>query len=196
MGVLIASDGDFLPLVRKLNTLGTRVMILSWDFEFTNDMGKTMVTRTSQDLLEEVSYPIPMHEITDNRLRRNDPVINNIFVPGESKRRNHPVFNKEPEHKSNEHTEAYDGDVGEVHVSEILSLKNGYGFIKFPPNNLFFHYTSVKELDFNDLLEGDTVEFTLDKNEDQQFIATNVQLIEADIEDGVPAGGPDPGEDE
>ena len=64
----------------------------------------------------------------------------------------------------------------------MLSLKNGYGFIKFPPNNLFFHYTSVKELDFNDLLVGDKVEFTLDKNEDQQFIATNVQLIEADID--------------
>lgn len=185
--VLIASDGDFLPLVRKLNTLGTRVMILSWDFEFTNDMGKTMVTRTSQDLLEEVSYPVPMHEIIDNRLRRNDPVINNIFVPGESKRRNHPVFTKDKEDsEAVVVAEEYDGDVGEVHTSEILSLKNGYGFIKFPPNNLFFHYTSVKELDFNDLLEGDIVEFTLDKNEDKQFIATNVQLIEAEIEDEVP----------
>ena len=184
--VLIASDGDYLPLVRKLNTLGTRVMILSWDFEFTNDMGKNMVTRTSQDLLEEVSYPVPMHEIIDNRLRRNDPVINNIFVPGESKRRNHPVFNKEKEEENGEPVEEYDGDVGEVHVSEILSLKNGYGFIKFPPNNLFFHYTSVKDLDFNDLLEGDKVEFTLDKNEDKQFIATNIQLIEAEALDEPP----------
>lgn len=177
--VLIASDGDFLPLVRKLNTLGTRVMILSWDFEFTNDMGKTMVTRTSQDLLEEVSYPVPMHELIDNRLRRNDPVINGIFVPGESKRRNHPVFEKDHSEGNGEREEEYDGDVGEVHVSEILSLKNGYGFVKFPPNNLFFHYTSVKDLDFNDLIEGDKVEFTLDKNEDKQFIATNVQLIDA-----------------
>ena len=31
--VLIAGDGDFLPLVRKLNTLGTRVMLLAWDFQ-------------------------------------------------------------------------------------------------------------------------------------------------------------------
>ncbi|RME96061.1 MAG: hypothetical protein D6772_12385, partial [Bacteroidetes bacterium] len=59
-----------------------------------------------------------------------------------------------------------------------LSLKNGYGFIKFPPNNLFFHYTSVVDLDFNDLLVGDLVGFVLDKNEDGQFIATNVQLLE------------------
>lgn len=180
--VLIASDGDFLPLVRKLNTTGTRVMVLSWDFEFTNDMGKTMVTRTSQDLLEEASYPVPMHEMIDNRLRRNDPVINSIFVPGESKRRNHPVFETDDTEEDEVREEEYDGEVGEVHNSEILSLKNGYGFIKFPPNNLFFHYTSVKELDFNDLLVGDKVEFTLDKNEEQQFIATNVQLIEADVD--------------
>jgi uncharacterized LabA/DUF88 family protein/cold shock CspA family protein len=180
--VLIASDGDFLPLVRKLNTIGTRVMVLSWDFEFTNDMGKTMVTRTSQDLLEEASYPVPMHEIIDNRLRRNDPVINNIFVPGESKRRNHPIFETDDTENEEVREEEYDGDVGEVHNSEVLSLKNGYGFIKFPPNNLFFHYTSVKELDFNDLLVGDKVEFTLDKNEEKQFIATNVQLIEADVD--------------
>ena len=34
------------------------------------------------------------------------------------------------------------------------------------------------DLDFNDLLVGDLVEFTLDKNEDGQFIATSVQLLE------------------
>ena len=37
--VLVASDGDFLPLVRKLNTLGTRVMILGWDFKYVDQNG-------------------------------------------------------------------------------------------------------------------------------------------------------------
>lgn len=178
--VLIASDGDFLPLVRKLNTLGTRVMILSWDFEFTNDIGKTMITRTAQDLLEEASYPVPMHEIIDNRLRRNDPIINNIFVASESKRKNFSSFGS-PSDTDNE--VELDPEVkekiGQVQVSEVLSLKNGYGFIKFPPNNLFFHYTSVKELDFNDLIIGDKVEFTLEINEEKQLIATNIQLLES-----------------
>lgn len=66
--VLIASDGDYVPLIRKLNTLGTRVMVLRWGFEYTNDFGKEMTTRTSQDLIEEVSYPVAMHEIIDNRI--------------------------------------------------------------------------------------------------------------------------------
>jgi len=178
--VLIASDGDFVPLIRKLNTLGTRVMILSWDFEFTNDMGKTMVTRTAQDLLEEASYPVPMHEIIDNRLRRNDPIINNIFVAGESKRRTHPIFNQEENVEAVQLDPEIEAKIGKVQTSEILSLKNGYGFIQFPPNNLFFHYTSVKDLDFNDLLIGDRVEFTLEKNEDNQLIATNISLIAGD----------------
>jgi len=179
--VLIASDGDFLPLIRKLNTLGTRVMILSWDFEFTNDMGKKVTTRTSQDLLEEASYPIPMHEVIDNRLRRNDPIINNIFVLGESRHKAHPTFKQEENIGSSSAQPPLDPEIealiGKVQSSEILSLKNGYGFIQFPPNNLFFHYTSVKELDFNDLIIGDKVEFTLEKNEDGQLIATNIELI-------------------
>lgn len=41
--VLIVSDGDFLLLVCKFNIFGICVMILFWDFEFINDMGKIMV---------------------------------------------------------------------------------------------------------------------------------------------------------
>lgn len=159
--VLIASDGDFVPLVRKLNTLGTRVMALSWDFEYTTEAGKRMITRTSQDLLEEVSYPMAMHEIIDNRLRRNDPLINNLFVQNESRKQTIVIEEGENDTK----------------ISEVLSLKNGFGFIKYPNNNLFFHYSSVLDTDFNELQEGDKVSFVIDKNEEGQSIATNVRLV-------------------
>ncbi len=179
MLVLIASDGDFVPLVRKLNTLGTRVMILSWDFEFTNDMGKLMITRTSHDLIEEASYPIPMHDMIDDPKNRADSIISNLFVPGgETRRKKHFIENEDQ--KESDQGETPDTDIGEVLISEVLSLKNGYGFIKFPPNNLFFHFTSVKNLDFNDLLIGDKVEFTLKKNDEGQLIATNVNLVDDD----------------
>lgn len=159
--VLIASDGDYVPLVRKLNTLGTRVMVLSWDFEYSNDAGQKNTTRTSQDLLEEVTYPIAMHEIIDNRVRKNEPLINNLFVQTEQRR---PIVEPKVATKN-------------ANVSEILSLKNGFGFIKYPPNNLFFHYSSVLDTDFNDLKDGDRVEFTLAKKEDGQEIATNVRVV-------------------
>jgi cold shock CspA family protein/uncharacterized LabA/DUF88 family protein len=164
--VLITSDGDYVPLIRKLNTLGTRVMVLSWDFEYTNDEGVKMVTRTSQDLLEEVTYPVAMHELIENRVRRNDTSVSNLFVqPSPAKAA--PQINIEiPE--------------GEKHRSTIHSLKNGYGFINYPPNNLFFHFSSLYDTDFNDLREGDEVEFMIDYNEKSEPIAKNVKLIYED----------------
>ncbi|MEM6398487.1 MAG: NYN domain-containing protein [Bacteroidota bacterium] len=190
--VLIAADGDFLPLVRKLNSRGTRVVIMSWDFEVNSDNGNSSITRTSQDLLEEASYPIPMHEVIDNRLKRNDPIVNNIFVANssEDQRSNHPDFERGEQKASNngkpkgpiEFEEPEEGEVGDLMVSRVFSLKNGYGFIKYPPNNLFFHYSTVQNIDFNDLLIGDLVEFRLAHNDTGQLIATDVQLLEDEEE--------------
>lgn len=159
--VLIASDGDYVPLIRKLNTLGTRVMVLSWDFEYTTDNGKKMVTRTAQDLLEEVTYPVAMHEIIDNRVKKNEPLINNLFVQTEGKK---ALRNPGEERTLN-------------NSSEIMTLKNGYGFIKYPPNNLFFHFSSLVDSDFNDLKVGDRVEFKIAKNDQGEDIAKEVKLL-------------------
>lgn len=79
--VLIACDGDFLPLVRKLNALGARVMLLGWGFSYIDQSGKDRETRTAQVLLEEVTYPVLMHQIIDNRSRKGDPRIDQLFVP-------------------------------------------------------------------------------------------------------------------
>lgn len=156
--VLIASDGDYVPLIRKLNTLGTRVMVLSWDFEYTNDYGKEMVTRTSQDLLEEVTYPVAMHEIIDNRVKKNEPLINNLFVPQTKQR----VFEKPKEKATISNNEK---------KGTIMTLKNGFGFIKYPPNNLFFHYQNLVGVDFNDLKVEDKVQFIISKNDKGEDIA-------------------------
>jgi uncharacterized LabA/DUF88 family protein/cold shock CspA family protein len=160
--VLIASDGDYVPLVRKLNTIGTRVMVLGWDFEYSTDTGQKLTTRTSQDLLEEVSYPVQMSQLIDDRVRKNEPIINNLFVQTETRR---------PTVKPSVATV-------NANVSEILTIKNGFGFVKYPPNNLFFHYSSVIDTDFNDLQVGDKVQFTIGKNQDGQDIATQVKLVQ------------------
>ena len=75
--VLIAGDGDYLPLVRELQTMNTpiEVMLLSWDYECSNGD----VTMTSQDLLEEVKYPIQMAIVIDDRLNLKNPVISGLF---------------------------------------------------------------------------------------------------------------------
>lgn len=159
--VLIASDGDFVPLVRKINAMGLRVMLISWDFDFTNDEGQKTITRTSQALAKEVTYPVKMHEFIDSRSGSFDPVIQNLFVQDEG--------------QSAEKGSGPSSD--EVEESTILSLKNGYGFISYPNNNLFFHYTDVVNIDFNELITGDTVQFTTERKHNGQEVARNVRKV-------------------
>ncbi|WP_460638472.1 NYN domain-containing protein [Larkinella harenae] len=173
--VLITADGDYVPLIRKLNTLGTRVMVLSWDFEYYNDEGEKLVTRTSQDLLKEVSYPVAMHEMIDTRLRKNDPLIQNLFV----KQSTRMLVSTNPlslDDNFDAYTDDSDSDPSEYKISTIRSLKNGYGFINYPPNNLFFHYTSLNDIDFNELQVDDEVKFRIGKNAESKDIAIDVHL--------------------
>lgn len=163
--VLITSDGDYVPLIRKLNSLGTKVMVLSWDFEYTDDMGREVVTRTSQDLIQEVTYPMAMHELINNGLKTGNPLVNNLFDL--------------PEYSQPKRVVTIDED-SEMLEGVTLNMNNGYGFIQFPPNNLFFHYQDVVEGDFNDIQNGDLVQFTIETNERGQEVAKNVRKVEPD----------------
>ncbi|TAF33015.1 MAG: NYN domain-containing protein [Cytophagales bacterium] len=155
--VLIACDGDYVPLIRKLNTLGTRVMLLSWDFKYTDERDQERETRTSQELLEAVTYPLAMHELIDNRIAKNDPLINSLFVSQDAMQ----TYSKQFANVANNHITP---SPGTVKVSTIKSLRNGYGFVSVPPNNLYFSYEDVIDSDFNDLQEGDYVEYVMGKN--------------------------------
>lgn len=168
--VLIASDSDFVPLVRKLHTLGVRVMVLTWDYEFYDEEGRRRSTVTSQYLIEEATYPLAMHSIIDKG-EENDDIfpVSRLFV---ERKRNYASETGTPVE-----TVPLEED-GEVRTSTIFSLKDGYGFISFPQtNNLFFHFSFLVDTDFNDLREGDSVEFTLGKNERGEPVAKNVRLI-------------------
>ncbi len=172
--VLITSDGDFVPLVRKLNTLGTRVMVLSWDFEYVNDNGARMVTRTSQDLLEEVTYPIPMHQIIEDRVRGQELLVNNLFVQQKADRRvpaRQPMYAGEAEAPGME-------DNGEVFESEVITLNKGYGFVRHTPDNLFFYYLDLINTEFSDLIIGDRVRYKVGLNDKGESVARNVERIE------------------
>ncbi|MBC7446489.1 MAG: NYN domain-containing protein [Hymenobacteraceae bacterium] len=180
---LIASDGDYVPLIRKLNTLGIRVVLLSWDFEFTDDAGQPRATRTSQDLLEEVTYPIAMHEVIDNRLKRNDALVNNLFVKTEpvlAPITPRPATAPNGQHEGADEEEDADADdQDQVYESVVKFLKSGYGFIAYPPNNLFFHQTDMVNADFNLLREGDAVQFNKVKIDEERTVAKNVRRVVA-----------------
>ncbi|MCD6262251.1 MAG: NYN domain-containing protein [Deltaproteobacteria bacterium] len=148
VSVLIAGDGDYLPLIRKLNTLGTRVMVLGWDFTYTDNNGNTKTTRTAQTVLDEATYPILMSTVIDDRSRKSDPIIENLFFVPKTQKKGINQDNILPSD-------------GNTKVGVICNLKEGYGFIKPDKGNenLFFHYTSMLNDDFNELSDGDRVEY-------------------------------------
>ena len=161
--VLITSDGDYVPLIRKLNSLGTKVMVLSWDFEYTDDIGREVVTRTSQDLLQEVTFPVAMHELINSSPKSQNPLVNTLFATHE--------------YSPPKHFTTLEG-VGEVHEGKAMNMNNGYGFIQNPPNNLFFHYQDVIDGDFNEIENGDLLEYTIEVNDRGQEVAKNVRKLE------------------
>jgi cold shock CspA family protein/uncharacterized LabA/DUF88 family protein len=163
MVVLIASDGDYTQLCRKLNTLGSSVLLLSWDFEYTDDYGNRRVTKTSQDLFNTATYPIAMFDTIENE---TGEIIDGLFV------------DKEPRHQENGNSAAEPSSNGSIHESEIMSIKSGYGFIRFPPNNLFFHYQNLNGVDFENLDIGNRVQFEIVKNDEGDDVAINVEVLQ------------------
>jgi len=208
--VLIAGDSDYVPLIRKLNTVGTRVMLLNWDFKYEDFKGETRVTRASQHLLEQATYPVAMHAVIDRGLQEQDEVVENMFVTQSEPAAFAPStsgFNygnapATPAAAANGTAPAAvsgtaaapkvirttgptaAGPVGTVGISTIKNLKNGFGFVVMPPNNLFFSYADLSEGDFNDLREGDWVEFTVGRNHRDEDCARNVRKVAAPNLDG------------
>lgn len=78
--VLIAGDEDFVPLIRKLNGIGTPVMLLGIDVNWDeNGTGKRITV--SQALLDEASYPVILNTEIDAKPTKGSPIIEGLFVP-------------------------------------------------------------------------------------------------------------------
>lgn len=190
---LVISDGEYVPLVRKLNALGVKVMLLAWDFDYLNHEGIKKQTRASYELLERANFPLRMHELID------EGSVEGIFVASENRNRNDEGADfSQWDHDDDETERPYQGTVTELddeeddpaHLnaiegdelhSEILSIKDGFGFIRFPNNNLFFHYSDVENCEFSELQPGEKVKFILSSGNGGQDIAKRVRKINAKI---------------
>jgi cold shock CspA family protein len=130
--------------------------ILGWDFRFTGTDNEIRETRTSQALLNEVSYPVLMSQVIDDRARKYDPLVKDLFVQ------------KGPATPSA--TRIDDVPIpDEVNTpGEIVSLQNGYGFIQPDDENeddLFFFHLDIENADFNALAVGDRVRYVKSTND-------------------------------
>jgi cold shock CspA family protein/uncharacterized LabA/DUF88 family protein len=163
---LVVCDGDFLPLVRKLNTLGTRVMLLAWDFKWVDKDNQERETRTAQSLLDEVTYLIRMQKVIDDCPPEQDAVVNRIFMPSKELRDAVAAARASASLEVQDQSGAPAGMDGQHHGT-IFSLKEGFGFI-VPASggpNVFFHYSAVLNADFSELKAGDKVRYEHGQNE-------------------------------
>jgi cold shock CspA family protein/uncharacterized LabA/DUF88 family protein len=178
---LVVCDGDYVPLVRKLNTLGAHVMLISWEFDYYNENGKIESTRTSRQLLEEVYHPVLMGKVIDGE--EQNEFTSNLFV---LERESSFSMGGDGNNKALAETGFQPGDEqGDSLLSTILNVKEGYGFIEDRAvNNVFFHYSTVENADFNDLKPGMQVRYYREEDEEMsksvaapRFRATKVIVL-------------------
>ena len=186
--VLIAGDGDYLPLVRELQSMGgipIDVMLLSWDFECINGD----VTMTSQDLLEEVKYPIQMASVIDDRLNLRNPIILGLFEPRQvepasiqagAEPRAFPAnlaappayvppafsppqgYTQPASPHITRRKPLTETEMAQERISTILSLNGTGGWIRdVEYNNFYFFYTDIVNKKPEDLTVGMTLQFRL-----------------------------------
>jgi hypothetical protein len=63
-------------------------------------------------------------------------------------------------------------------TGDVMSLHNGYGFIRFPENNLFFLHEDLVDVVFTDLKIGDLLSFTVAVNARGQRVAKQIGRAE------------------
>ncbi len=198
--VLIASDGDYTPLVRKLNTLGTRVMLVHWEFSYVDDLGRERVSQTSRDLVAESAYPIALHTRIDESVEGEDPTIDALFVQKKEDRTYIPGRRYENDVEMGYNgggaynTDTYSAGTAapgnsvynsSAPVSEnavrksgtIKALKDGYGFISSYPRDAFFYHTALTNLEFSQLQVGDNVEYSEETMNDGRVVAKEIAVV-------------------
>ena len=159
---LIAGDGDFVPLARKLNTLGTRVMLLGWDFSFTDSAGNPREMKTSQLLYAEVPYALRMGEIIEAAREGSDAAVDGLFYRPEYRPASIPspltttigVLTAPP-------------DVGSTQQGRILNIRDTYGFIQPDAggDNIFFPFSSLPPGEAQRLQVGMRVSYEYSRGE-------------------------------
>ena len=166
--VFIGCNGDFVPLVRKINATGTRVMVLGWEFEYTDEFGNKRVTVTSGNLLNEASYPVRMHQLVDDDNIIEKRLIDGLFVPKEQNYSINSLDSETPE--------------GDRQTGRVQNIKEGYGFIETnsPGRNLFFYWEDVQS-DFNEIQIGDIVEYTIGRNHRGECAIEVVRMGEGEV---------------
>ncbi len=171
--VLIAGDGDFVPLVKKVQSVGTKVLLIGWNFEYIDENGEQRKQSTSAELISSAMYFVEMSEIIENGLTINDEQILKLFFD---------ISEDEIDMTSR----LYTGKITTVKPSG----SNFYGFIEseqLHTSDIFFHFSNIKNIShFNykpEELVGKAVKFQVEEGQKgHKYHAFAVYLLKSDGE--------------
>jgi len=178
--VLITGDGDYVPLVRKLNALGVRVMLLGWNVSYRMPQGELRSIGTAEALSREVTHRIRMEEVIGDELD-GDPLRESLFVWRTSRV---PAADERM------------AETGLEQTGRVANLLENFGFITPDGggDNIFFHASELVGVRFPDLARDDLVTFVASHN-DRGPCARRVELQSmwpvAGEADGEVAGPPE-----
>lgn len=157
--VLIAGDGDFQTLPKTLAKRGCQTVLLSWDYNSKSrkEDGKVHQTRTSQNLLEEVHHSFKMHQLIEDGLKKEDPLILGLFG-----RKPKPVPVKEERPKAKK---VYPRMV----IGEVFSKGVSSGEILYRNKKIKFSQGNPDlGMNFHSIVVGSKVLFSIDRIKQEQ----------------------------
>ncbi len=76
---LVTGDQDHVPLIRKVSSLGTRVLLIGYEASYTDQNGRPVSTKTSSKLIDEATYTIMLNEVVDSKANKNDQYVEGLF---------------------------------------------------------------------------------------------------------------------
>lgn len=166
--VLIAGDGDFVPLVKKVQSMGTKVFLIGWNFEYIDENGEQKKQSTSPELISSSIYFLEMSEIIEDGLAINDEQVLKLFFD---------ISEEDIDMTSR------------LYSGKISSVKpGGYGFIEseqLRTRDIFFHFSNIKNISqFNpEELLGKEVKFQVEEGQKgHKYHAYSVYLLKQKTE--------------
>jgi uncharacterized LabA/DUF88 family protein/cold shock CspA family protein len=158
VAVLITGDGDFVPLVQKLNERGVPSVVMAWDIgDHTDWIGNTQSCQTSRVLSEKATFFVPMHKIIEDPNHPYASIADSLFVArtgdGANGGRKPPVVSET----------SIDAVGAGRFVGTVYSIHAAFGFLTPADggDNIFFH---ASDANFENLRVGDRVGYSLGSN--------------------------------
>nr|MDD6335319.1 NYN domain-containing protein [bacterium] len=191
--VLIGDDPLYIPMVKRLQAKGTRVLLLYWDAAMRQRERFTPCVLASQ-----AHWYVEMDDAIEHMKSTGDGLMESFFLPPRPLREDDAyqgygeddddeddaaprsffsrLFNRGEEREEEPHSDEVVNPDG-TRESTILSLHAGYGFIRESPRNRFFHQSALKDCNWYDLTVGARVRYRPVSTVDDRQQAEQVELI-------------------